>query len=82
MQNLESGAKFSCGLVIAVRGKLRHFPQSNCRQKQEKKPYAAADVSGGVWPQKPGDRCNREHNDRREPPAVIPCAGSPRTGQH
>ena len=82
MQNLESRTEFSGRLVIAVRREFRHFPQSNCRQKQKEEPREAADISGGTRPEKPGHRCNREYNERRDTPPVIRRAGPPRASQH
>jgi len=81
MQNLESRSKFSGRFVVSLRGELGHFAQSNCRKKQEKKPCAATDVSGGATPKKPGDACNGEHDKRSDTPAMIGRAGTPCPGE-
>ena len=39
-------------------------------------------VPAGIRPQKPGDNCNRQHNERGETPPVIGHAGPPPAGQH
>ena len=82
MQNLESRTEFSGGFVISFRRELHHFSQANCGQKQQKEPCRAAGVPAGIRPQKPGDSCNRQHNERGETPPVIRHAGPPRAGQH
>jgi hypothetical protein len=78
MQNLYSGTKISGGSVIALLGKLHHFSQSNCRQKQEKEPCQPADVSGSISPKEPSSSCNCQHYQSREPPAAIRHTGPPR----
>src|SRR5438105_464621 len=78
MQNLESRSEFSGRFVVSLRGELGHFAQSNCRKKQEKKPYAATDVSGGATPKKPGDACNGEHDKRSDTPAASSFSGRSR----
>ena len=76
MQNLKCRSEFSGGFVISLRGELGHFAQSNCRKEQEKKPCAATDISRGAAPKKPGDACNREHDERSDTPAMIGRTGT------
>ena len=82
MQNLESRAEFSGRFVIFLRSELAYLSQSNCRQKQQKEPCRAAEVPAGVRPEKPGDSCNRQHNEGSERPPVVGRAGPPRAYQN
>ena len=81
MQNLENRTKSSGRFVISLRGELRYFSQSDRRQKQQKEPCRAADISADIRPEKPCDSGNCQHNERGEAPAVIGRAGPPRTSQ-
>src|SRR4029077_6366842 len=82
MQNLKSRPKSSGRSVTSLGGKLDHFAQSNCRNKQENKPCAGADVSGGVAEKKPGYSRNRQNDKRSNAPAMIRGAGAPCPRQH
>src|SRR2546428_13878580 len=82
MQNLKRCGKVSRRFVVSLGGELGHLAQSNCRNEQEKKPRAATDVSGGASPEQPGDTCNRENDERRDPPAMIRRTRAPRPSQH
>src|SRR6186997_2782989 len=81
MQNLESRTKSSGRFVISLRGELGYFSQPDRRQKQQKKPCRAADISADMTPQKPCDSGNCQHNKRGNAPAVIGRAGPQPTSQ-
>src|SRR5450759_1787602 len=82
MQNLKSRPEFSRRSVISLDRELGDFAQSNCGKKQENKPRAATDVSGGATPKQPSDACNRQDDERRATPAMVSRAGAPCPGQH
>lgn len=82
MQNLKSRPEFSGRSVISLGGKLGHFAQPNCRNKQEDEPRGGADVSGGVGQKKPGESCNCQNDERSNAPAMARGAGAPCPRQH
>src|ERR1051326_3588633 len=77
MQNLERCSEFCRRFVVSSRGELGHFAQSNCQNKKEKKPHAAADVSRDIAPTKPCDARNSEYDKRSNAPAMIRRTGTP-----
>ena len=55
--------------------------QSNCRQKQKRKPCAPADESGYVSKKQPGHAGDGENDERRNSPTTISPARTPGAGQ-
>src|SRR6266436_6571627 len=85
MQNFKSRPEFSGRSVISLGGELGHLAQPNCRKKEQNKPRAAADVSGGVAPKQPGNARNGEDGKCGDSPATVrrtwaPCPSSPYGG--
>ena len=81
MQNLDSRTKSSRRFIVSLRSELRYFSQCDRWQKQQKEPCRAANIPADIRPEKPRNSGNCQHNERREPPAVIGRAGPPRTSQ-
>ena len=82
MQNLNSSPKSCSRFIISLGSELRYFSQCERRQKQQKEPCHAADVSAEIRPEKPCNGGNCQNNNGGESPAAIGCAGPPRTSEN
>jgi hypothetical protein len=82
MEKLEHGRKFAGRLVTLLRKKLSDFSQTDGRNKQKRKPRAAADISSNVAEKDPADACNRENHERGDALAATRSTRARRTSQN
>jgi hypothetical protein len=82
MEKLEHGRKFAGRLVTLLRKELSDFSQTDGRNKQKRKPRAAADISSNVAEKDPADAGNRENDDGGGAPAAISSTRAPRSRQN
>src|ERR1700682_1730245 len=77
MDDDQGGGKLSRRRKSMLRGQVRDAAQSNCRQKQKRKPCASADESGDVSKKQPGHTGDGEDDERRNSPTTISPARTP-----
>src|SRR6266699_3874982 len=63
-------------------GQLSYFSQPDRRNKQEREPNPAADVSSLLPENNPGCGCNRENDESGDAPATMSSTRTPRARQN